>query len=247
VKLNNIKKIIVIASGKGGVGKSTIAANLALSLSRAGNNVGLLDADIYGPSVAKIFDIDEKPVVENGFFIPIVRCGIKLMSMGFLVSEDAALIWRGPMITKALHQLFQSTKWGGETNDPLDYLIVDTPPGTGDIHLTIAKSYDIDSAIIITTPHELSVIDAFKTYDLFKKLNVKVGGVMENMSYVIEENSKKKLYIFGESKLDKYCVKHGVKILAKIPFLPLLRDKILTNKTDSKNTYDIFNEVIKVI
>ena len=173
IKLPDIQRMLVVGSGKGGVGKSTVAANLAISLAELGHKVGILDADIYGPSIPRIFNIKEKPEIKDGLLIPFEKYGLKIMSMGFLVPEESALVWRGPMLTKAVHQLFKMTLWA-TTQDPLDYLIIDTPPGTGDIHLSVAENYEIDGAIVVTTPQALALIDAFKTVDMFKKLQINI-------------------------------------------------------------------------
>ena len=216
MSIPGVRKTILIVSGKGGVGKSTIAANLALTLSKKGLNVGLLDTDIYGPSIPRIFAIYSKPNITRGQFIPLNGNGIKLMSIGFLFPEDTAIIWRGPMITKALHKLLLMTKWDDDLGKNLDYLIVDTPPGTGDIHLTLFSNYKIDSAIVVSTPQILTVIDAFKTVNMLNKLEIKVLGFIENMSYLVDNKDEKKM-VFGHSKLKKYCLQHNIPILSALP------------------------------
>jgi ATP-binding protein involved in chromosome partitioning len=215
--LPGVQKIILVVSGKGGVGKSTVAANLALSLQQQGFNVGLLDADIYGPSIPKMFNIQEKPKVIDNQFVPFTSHGLKLMSMGFLVPEDSAVIWRGPMTTKALHQLFRMTKWAAPKTE-LDYLIVDTPPGTGDVHLSIVENYLVEASIVVSTPQALAVIDAFKAVDMLKKLNIKIVGMLENMAYLTDENGHKK-EIFGKSKLSGLCHDKDITYLGKLPIL----------------------------
>jgi len=217
IPLPGVRKIILVVSGKGGVGKSTIAANIAVTLQQQVLNIGLLDADISGPSTPRIFNIKEKPKVVNNQFIPFERQGLKLMSMGFLIPEESAVIWRGPITTKALHQLFKMTKWAPLKTE-LDYLIVDTPPGTGDVHLSIFENYRIDAAIAVSTPQELAVVDAFKAIDMLKKLNIKIVGMIENMSYLIDKEGEKK-HIFGTSQLTDKCQKHQITYLGAFPIL----------------------------
>lgn len=173
----NIKNIIVVASGKGGVGKSTVSANLAISLANAGAQVGLLDADIYGPSQPSIMGSYENPYSDNGKIEPLKLHGIEVISIGNLVDKDSALIWRGPMITGALMQLFEKTNWRS-----LDYLIVDLPPGTGDVQLTLSKQIPIAGSIIVTTPQDLAKTDAQRAIAMFEKLSVPIIGIIENMS-----------------------------------------------------------------
>jgi ATP-binding protein involved in chromosome partitioning len=241
-RLKGVNKIIVIASGKGGVGKSTIAANLAISLAEAGYKVGLLDSDVYGPSVPRIFEINQKPEVIEGLLQPHKKFGIKLMSMGFLVPEKSALIWRGPMLTKAIHQLFKMTAWGD-----LDYLIVDTPPGTGDIHLSIAENYVIDGAIVITTPQKLALVDAFKAVDMFVKLGIDIIGIIENMSYYINSTSGENEYIFGKSNLLNYCEDKKIKFMERIPLDQDLSDQILINPIKNKSLKVIFDKILHTL
>jgi ATP-binding protein involved in chromosome partitioning len=213
----HVKKIIVVASGKGGVGKSTIAANLAASLSAKGLRVGLADVDIYGPSVPKLFDIKQKPVIENDMMIPHFKYGIKLMSVGFLVDENDALIWRGPMTTKMLYQILRLTNWAYDGKD-LDVLIVDTPPGTGDVHLSLAENYIIDGAIIVSTPQGLSVIDVKKGIDMFNKFEINIIGIIENMSYY-QDDKLHKHYIFGKGQVREVARSFNIKFLGEIPMV----------------------------
>lgn len=181
LRLPNIKKIIAVASGKGGVGKSTTAANLALALSQKKIKVGLLDADIYGPSVPRLFGLRGKPAVDSDKkMIPMEKFGLKIMSMGFLVDEDAPMIWRGPMVHGAITQLFRDVAWGD-----LDCLVVDLPPGTGDAQLTMAQFVPLSGAIIVSTPQDLALIDARKGLAMFQKVDVPVLGIVENMSYFL--------------------------------------------------------------
>ncbi len=236
----------MVASGKGGVGKSTVAANLAISLAELGYKVGILDADIYGPSIPRIFNIKEKPEIKDGLLIPFEKYGLKIMSMGFLVPEGSALVWRGPMLTKAVHQLFKMTLWA-TPQDPLDYLIIDTPPGTGDIHLSIAENYEIDGAIVVTTPQALALIDAFKAVDMFKKLQINILGVIENMAYFINPSTGGKEYIFGKSDLINYCEDHEIKYMGDILMDQSFASKILVNLMEDDGLKHLFREIAKKI
>lgn len=209
---NVARKTILIASGKGGVGKSTIALNIAVGLAGKGYKVAIVDADIYGPSIPHLLGMEGKPDVENGKFIPFDKYGVKSMSIGyFLPSKEEAVVWRGAMITKSLKQMILGTFW----ND-LDYMIVDTPPGTGDIHISLSKICTISSAIIVSTPQNLAIIDALKAINMFKKLDILVSGVIENMSYFLDSN-KKKQFFFGEAGGRLLAEKCSVKFLGEIP------------------------------
>ena len=189
----NSKNIIAIASGKGGVGKSTFAVNYAVALQKIGYRVGILDADIYGPSVPRMMGISGKPQAnDNNKLIPLESYGVKCMSIGFLIDVDTPAIWRGPMVMKALEQMFNGVEWG-----ELDYLIIDLPPGTGDAQLTLAQSSKLSGSIIISTPQEVALIDARKGINMFKKVNVPVLGFVENMSYFICDSCNKKHEIFS--------------------------------------------------
>ncbi|MGM0565147.1 MAG: P-loop NTPase [Bacteroidota bacterium] len=225
--LSGVKNILGVASGKGGVGKSTVAANLALSLSKTGAKVGLIDADIYGPSVPLMFGLtDGRPEIkkENGkdIIIPIEKYGIKVLSIGFFVDPEQALIWRGPMATSALKQLFNDADWG-----ELDYLVVDLPPGTGDIHLTLVQEVPVTGVAIISTPQEMALADARKAMAMFKqnKINVPVLGLIENMSYFTPpELPDKKYYLFGKEGCRKLAEKTGAKLLGEIPMVEKIRE-----------------------
>lgn len=214
--LPGVKNVIAISSGKGGVGKSTIAANLAVALAQSGAKVGLIDADIYGPSMPIIFGFqDERATLRdvNGkeMLVPFERHGIKLMSIGTLISPGQAVVWRGPMASKALRQLIFDTDWG-----EIDYLLMDMPPGTGDIHLTIVQVLPVTGAVVVTTPQQVAVADARKGAEMFRSaaINVPILGVIENMAYFIPEDAPdKKYYIFGEN---------GGKMLANSLEAPLL-------------------------
>ncbi|RTY73440.1 Mrp/NBP35 family ATP-binding protein [Flavobacterium sp. LS1R10] len=225
--LPGVKHIIAIASGKGGVGKSTVSANLAVGLSQLGAKVGLLDADIYGPSMPLMFDlVNRKPVVSNdsgrNLIEPIVSHGIGVLSIGFFTEASQALPWRGPMVSKALIQLFQDADWGN-----LDYLLVDLPPGTGDIHLTLVDKIPLTGAIVVSTPQEVALADARKGIDMFRMpmVNVPVLGLVENMAYYIPEgNPDKKEYIFGKDGAKKLADEMNVPLLGQIPLITRIRE-----------------------
>lgn len=217
IVLPNIKNVIAVASGKGGVGKSTVTANLAVALSQAGYKVGLLDADIYGPSIPLMLGVkDEKPesLAENRIN-PIVRGGIKVMSMGFLVPEDKPLIWRGPMVHGALTQFLTQVEWGD-----LDYLLIDMPPGTGDAQLTISQSAPLAGAIIVTTPQEVSLIDARKGLGMFQNVNVPILGIIENMSGFVCPKCEDVTYIFKKGGGKSIADAMGAPLLGSIPLDP---------------------------
>jgi len=211
-KVAGVQKIIMVASGKGGVGKSTIAFNIAVSLAQMGKKVGIVDVDIYGPSLPSLSGISKKPILEDGLMIPHEKFGIKMMSVGFLVGAEDALIWRGPMTTKMRYQLIRLTNWG-----TLDYLIIDTPPGTGDVHLSLAENYEIDGSIMASSPQGLAVADVKRALTMLGKLNVPLIGIVENYSYIVEESGKKN-YLFGDETASKKLAKtFKTEILAQIP------------------------------
>lgn len=219
--LPNIKNIIAIASGKGGVGKSTIAANLALALSIEGVQVGLLDADIYGPSQPMLLGAEkEKPVFKNGQFLPVNRYGIQSMSMGYLIGQQTPMIWRGPMIGKALQQLLQDTLW-----HDLDYLIVDLPPGTGDVQLTLCQKIPISGSVLITTPQDLALLDVRRACEMFNKLNVPILGFIENMSSYRCPKCNHDDTIFGSGGGAKLAQEYRSMLLANIPLDSEIRER----------------------
>ena len=225
--LPGVKNIIAIASGKGGVGKSTVTANLAVALARKGAKVGLIDADIYGPSVPTMFNCEhEQPAVEqiNGknMIVPLAQYGVKLLSIGFLAPPDSAMVWRGPMASSALKQFFSDALWG-----ELDYLFIDLPPGTGDIHLTLVQTVPVTGAVIVTTPQKVALADANKGLLMFKQpaINVPILGVVENMAYFTpEELPENKYYIFGKDGGKKLAEKHDVPFLGQIPIVQSIRE-----------------------
>jgi len=220
--LPGVKNTIAIASGKGGVGKSTVAVNLAVALAKDGAKVGLIDADIYGPSIPLMMGIKEKPRVyqdqETMKMLPLENFGIKLMSIGFLIDDNAPVIWRGPMASGAVKQFLSDVAWG-----ELDYLIFDMPPGTGDIQLTLAQTIPLTGAVIVTTPQEVSLIDARKGLKMFHRVNVPVLGIIENMSYFIAPDTGNKYDIFGNGGGEKLAEELEAPFLGGIPIDPRIR------------------------
>ncbi|MET1080890.1 MAG: iron-sulfur cluster carrier protein ApbC [Pseudomonas sp.] len=221
--LANVKNVIAVASGKGGVGKSTTAANLALALAREGARVGILDADIYGPSQGIMFGIPagtRPQVKDQKFFLPIRAHGVEVMSMAFLTDDNTPMVWRGPMVSGALIQLVTQTAWGD-----LDYLIVDMPPGTGDIQLTLAQKVPVAGAVIVTTPQDLALLDAKKGVEMFRKVNIPVLGVVENMAVHICSNCGHAEHLFGEGGGEKLATEFGVELLASMPLSMMIRQQ----------------------
>jgi ATP-binding protein involved in chromosome partitioning len=220
--LPGVRNTIAVASGKGGVGKSTIAANLAVALAKSGARVGLVDTDIYGPSVPTMFGAaNERPRVnERQQIIPLERYGVKLLSMGFLVDPNEAVVWRGPMVTSAVRQFLEQADWG-----ELDYLILDLPPGTGDIQLTLVQTIPLSGAIIVTTPQEVALADARKGVAMFRKVNVPVLGIVENMAYFTPpELPDNKYFIFGEAGGKRLAQELSVPLLGEIPIRERIRE-----------------------
>ncbi len=207
-----IKSIIAVASGKGGVGKSTTAVNLALGLLQNGLKVGILDADIYGPSMPRLLGTSDKPRAEGRTLSPIEAYGLKVMSMGFLVEEDTPMIWRGPMVISALTQMLREVAWG-----ELDIMVVDMPPGTGDAQLTMAQQVPLSGAIIVSTPQDIALIDARKGLNMFRKVNVPILGLIENMSYFICPNCGEQSDIFGHGGAKAEAARLGAYFLGEVP------------------------------
>ena len=208
------KFTIAISSAKGGVGKSTFATNIALALKKAGCKVGLLDADIYGPSIPKMFDINEKPQSDGKSLSPIIKYDIQCMSIGFLADQQTPMIWRGPMVTSAIKTFTQKVLW-----KDLDFIIVDMPPGTGDTQLTFSQEIKMDGAIIISTPQEVALLDVKRGIKMFDKLGVKILGLVDNMSYFVGDDSKK-YKIFGEGGVKKTAEEFNKEFLGEIPINP---------------------------
>ncbi len=215
-----IEAIVAVASGKGGVGKSTTAVNLALGLKANGLRVGILDADVYGPSMPRLLGITGRPQqIENRIIVPMENYGIKVMSMGFLVDEGTAMIWRGPMVQSALMQMLREVAWGD-----LDVLIVDMPPGTGDAQLTMAQQVPLSGAVIVSTPQDLALIDARKGLNMFNKVEVPVLGIVENMSYFIAPDTGNRYDIFGHGGARAEAEKIGVPFLGEVPLTISIRE-----------------------
>tara|TARA_B110000263_G_C15269842_1_gene492918 strand:+ start:86 stop:1129 length:1044 start_codon:yes stop_codon:yes gene_type:complete len=226
--IKNIKNIIAISSGKGGVGKSTIASNLAVGLGNMGAKTGLIDADIFGPSIPTMFNCEnEQPTIkkskEKNIIIPIEQYGIKLLSMGLLIPNNKAVVWRGPMASSAMKQLILDVEWG-----ELDYLIVDLPPGTSDIHITLSQSFPVTGTVIITTPQKVSTNDAEKAISMYnqEQTNIPIIGLIENMSYFIDDNDKKN-YLFGKDGGKTLCNKFSIDFIGQIPI-----DKRISDGSD---------------
>lgn len=225
--LPEVKNIIAIASGKGGVGKSTVAANLAVALALKGCRVGLIDADVYGPSIPKMFNVeDQRPSArtEDGaeWIIPIEKYGVRLLSIGFFVRPEDAVVWRGPMATSALKQLISQGEWG-----ELDYLLIDLPPGTGDVHLTMVQEVPVTGVVIVSTPQEVALADVVKGINMFTgdKINVPVLGLIENMSWFTpEELPENRYYIFGKEGCRKLADKTGIPLLGEVPIVQGIRE-----------------------
>ncbi len=214
--LPGVKRIIAVASGKGGVGKSTVASNLALALANTGAKVGLCDCDLYGPSMAMMLGTEERPLAtEDNQIIPVTVLGMKMISMGLLLDADSPVAVRGPMATRYIQQFLRGTEWG-----ELDYLVLDFPPGTGDIQLTISQTVAVDGAVIVTTPQEIALIDARKAISFFAKLNVPILGIVENMSYFECPSDGVRYYLFGEGGGRKEAEKLRVPLLGEIPLDP---------------------------
>ena len=217
-QLKKVRHILAVASGKGGVGKSPVAANLALALAAQGKKVALVDADIYGPSIPTMFGIENeqpKGVEINGqtLLLPFEKYGIKLMSIGFFVDPDKGLLWRGPMASNALRQLFTETYW-----DEIDYMVVDLPPGTGDIHISLVQMLPLSGVVMVSTPQEVAVADVRRAVQMFREVKVPILGIVENMAYFVPEDMpEKKYYIFGKDKFEAYLKETGFNLLAQIP------------------------------
>lgn len=233
-----IKKIIAVASGKGGVGKSTVAVNLAAQMAKSGKSVGLLDADIYGPSVPRLTGLPyEKPAMNDAQqLIPFEAFGMKVMSIGFMVDQDTPMIWRGPMVQSAIYQMLRDVDWGTLEN-PLDILVIDMPPGTGDAQLTLAQKVDVDGVIIVSTPQDLALMDAVKAIEMFRKTDVPILGLVENMSTHVCGNCGHEEHIFGHGGAKAEAEKRDVAYLGEIPLDKGIRENSDTGKLSDFDAY----------
>jgi ATP-binding protein involved in chromosome partitioning len=212
-----VKNIIAVGSGKGGVGKTTIAVNVAVALSQMGAKVGLLDGDIYGPNVPRMLGVQGQPKIVSGKLIPLSSWGIKVMSIGFFIDPDTPVIWRGPMLHKAVEQLLYDVEWG-----ELDYLFVDLPPGTGDVQISLSQLIELSGAIIVTTPQDVALYDALKSVSMFEKTKTPILGIVENMSYFICPNCGHRTELFPRKSVEDECAKRKIRYLGSIPFSPEL-------------------------
>lgn len=219
-RLKGVKNIIAVASAKGGVGKSTTAVNIALALAHEGARVGILDADVYGPSLPVMLGVTRRPQGQQGSIEPIIAHGLSVMSIGFLVDPEQPMVWRGPIATRALMQLLRETEW-----DNIDYLVLDLPPGTGDIQLTMAQQMPVTGAIVVTTPQELAVADARRGLVMFGKVSIPVLGIVENMSFYLCPDCGHEAFIFGSGGGEKMCADHGVELLGQLPLTMAIREQ----------------------
>jgi ATP-binding protein involved in chromosome partitioning len=252
-----VEKIILVASAKGGVVKSTEACNLAISIAQSGKNVALIDADIYGPSVAHLLDLKDKPELKDNLLQPILKYGLKIISIANLVDANQAGIWRGPMVTKILYQLIRAVNWQCD-NKKVEVMIVDMPPGTGDVYLSMAEKFPLAGVVLVSTPQSIAVIDVVKSIDCFKKLNVPILGLIQNMSYWKINNEKN--YIFGQDGGKKIAQEMNIKFLGeiaiepeiskaceeKIPFIANFFDKKINNEITTIFS-KISQEILKII
>ncbi len=217
---SKIKYILMVASGKGGVGKSTIASNLSIAFKRIGLKTCLLDADIYGPSVPTMFDINEKPKSDGKQIETLNKYGIATMSIGYMVKDDNPMIWRGLMVMKAINELITKVNWG-----EADMMVIDMPPGTGDVQLTLTQKLKIDGSLIVTTPQEVALIDVVRGLRMFEKTEIPIMGLIENMSYFVAPDTGKQYPLFGEGKTESVAEKYDYEILTKIPHDPLILEQ----------------------
>lgn len=226
--MKDVKHIIAVASGKGGVGKSTTSVNLALALAKQGAKVGMVDADVYGPSLPMMLGVSDgtRPeVFEQKFFVPVEAQGIKSMSMGYLATEQTPMVWRGPMASGALLQILTQTLWG-----ELDYLVVDMPPGTGDIQLTLAQKAQLSGAVIVTTPQDIALLDARKAIEMFRKVNIPILGIVENMAVHNCSQCGHQEHIFGEGGGERVAAEYGTEVLGALPLSLDIREQADSGK-----------------
>lgn len=214
----SVKHVIAVSSGKGGVGKSTVAANLAVALAQSGATVGLMDADIYGPNIPMMMGVERPPEQQDGKLLPAESHGVKLISMGFFVPEETAVVWRGPMVHKALEQFFRDILWG-----ELDYLLIDLPPGTGDAQLTLSQLVPLSGAITVTTPQEVALYDVRKGMMMFQQVNVPLLGIIENMSFFLCPHCSERTEIFSHGGGERASAKFDIPFLGRIPIDPAIR------------------------
>jgi len=248
IKIKGVKKIIAISSGKGGVGKSTVAVNLAIAFRNLKYNVGILDADVYGPSIPKLMGISEKPKSEDGInLIPIKKFDIQCMSIGFMVSEETPMIWRGPMVASTIKTFVNKVLWNN-----IDFLIIDMPPGTGDALLTFSQEVDIDGAVIVTTPQNIAVIDVKRGIEMFKRTNVKILGIIENMKSFKSADGVEH-FIFGKDGAKNIAEKYNIEILGHIPIdIEISKgcdngEPFLLNNESNNLNYNLINNIAKKI
>jgi ATP-binding protein involved in chromosome partitioning len=213
-----VRNLIAVGSGKGGVGKTTVAVNLAIALSQLGHKVGLLDADVYGPNVPLMMGIRDQPTAHGDRIVPLQQYGIELMSMGFLNPGDKPLIWRGPMLNSVIQQFLRGVQWGN-----LDYLVIDLPPGTGDVQLTLIQTAPVSGAVVVTTPSEVSLEDARKAVQMFRQVRVNVLGIVENMSYMAVPGTSQRIDVFGQGGGKRTAEAMSVPFLGELPLDPAIR------------------------
>ena len=240
-----IRKIIAVASGKGGVGKSTVAVNLAASMAKTGLKVGLLDGDIYGPSVPRLTALPyEKPDMnDQKQLIPFEAHGLKVMSIGFMVDQDTPMIWRGPMVQSAIYQMLRDVAWGS-AEEPLDVLVIDMPPGTGDAQLTLAQKVQVDGAVIVSTPQDLALMDAIKAIEMFRKTDVPILGLVENMSTHVCSACGHEEHIFGEGGARAEASKRGVSYLGEIPLSSDICQNSDEGRLSAGESFDTIRSVV---
>ncbi len=210
--IKGVKNTIAVASGKGGVGKSTVAVNLAVALAKSGAAVGLLDCDVYGPSVPLMMGAHDKPLMRNNKIVPLAAHGVKLMSIGFILDPEKALIWRGPLVAQLINQFLNDVDWGD-----LDYLVIDLPPGTGDVQLTLVQKIPISGAVIVTTPQDVALADAVKGLKMFQEVKTPILGIVENMSAFVCAHCGEATEIFGRGGGEKFARQHGIEYFGGIP------------------------------